>query len=288
MSQILIPTSMPQEPPTPENNPFRYGWRYVKRVLPDGSVDFDRIPLSLEDVLHPEFEDVMPQASPHDWDRVYLTYIFDRQIAHDPSALVLGDVLVFWDVPGLRQHSPDISVFFGVRDPKAPRTAFRILDEGVRPTLFLEVVSPDYRNNDVVIKVEHYHRGRVPFYIIVDRERVEGPIRLIGYRYRPEAFQVMPLDDQGRLWLEPLKLWLGTKGNRVICYDGVSGRELGDYAQVSRELEAAEGNARQEAEARIAAEGHARQESEARIAAERRIRELEEELRRIRESKMIP
>lgn len=273
MSQILTPTSMPPEPP-PENNPFRYGWRYVKRVLPDGNVDFDQIPLTLEDVLHPELEDVMPQTSPHDRDRNYLKDVFQRQVAGDPSALVLSDVLVFWDIPGLRQHSPDVSVFFGVRDPTAPRTSFRIVDERVRPAVFLEVVAPDYRNNDVVIKVAHYFRGRVPFYIIVDRERVEGPIRLLGYRYRPESFQVMPLDNQGRLWLEPLKLWLGNKGNRVICYDGTSGRELGDYAQVSLELEAAEGQSRQEAEARI--------------AAELRVAELEEELRRMRESKSNP
>src|SRR5207248_6078336 len=88
-----------------------------------------------------------------------------------------------------------------------------------------------------VTKVEHYHRAGVPLYVIVDREKEGGPVKLIGYQYAPQQYEKIPLDAQGRLWLEPLRLWLGARENRVVCYDGTTGEELGDYTKVSQEAE---------------------------------------------------
>ena len=34
---------------SPQPEPF-YGWRYVKKVLPDGRVDLEGVPLTLEDL----------------------------------------------------------------------------------------------------------------------------------------------------------------------------------------------------------------------------------------------
>ena len=48
-----VSTSGVHVPSGPEPDPFRYGWRYVKRVGPDGEETLDQIPLSLEDVLFP-------------------------------------------------------------------------------------------------------------------------------------------------------------------------------------------------------------------------------------------
>ena len=259
MSQVTVGT--PPKRQSTDADLFQYGWRYVPRTLPNGKVEYDQVPLTLEDVLHPQYEDVMPQDSAHAQDRSYLFGIGKRQTAGDPTALVLHDVLVFWDVPGLRQHSPDISVIFGVRQPEKLRKSFDVAAEGVRPTMLIEVVSPNYRNNDVVIKVEHYHRARVPLYVVVDREQAEGPVTIKGYRYAPQQYEEIPLDAQGRLWLEPLGVWLGTRGNQVVCYDGVTGKEIGDYAQVSQEAE------------RL---------SQELAAAKARNRELEAELRRLR------
>jgi len=55
MSVIHPPTPSPP-PPTPprDNDPFRYGWRFMHRVGPDGREDLEQVPLTLEDVLHPQ------------------------------------------------------------------------------------------------------------------------------------------------------------------------------------------------------------------------------------------
>src|SRR6516162_1114234 len=166
MSQVTVGTPPPRQ--STDGDPFRYGWRYVPRTLADGRVEYDQVPLTLEDVLHPDYGDVMPGTLAHEQDRFYLFGVGKKQTASDPTALVLHDVLVFWDIPGLRQHSPDISVIFGVRQPEKLRKSFDVAAEGVRPRMLIEVVSPNYRDNDVVTKVEHYHRARVPFYVIVD------------------------------------------------------------------------------------------------------------------------
>jgi hypothetical protein len=136
-------------------------------------------------------------------------------------------------------------------------------------------------------------------------------VRLIGYTLTPEGYRVLAPDDQGRLWLAPVRVWLGVRDGEIICYDE-SGRPLGDHLalvralqeeeQARREAEAravAEEQARREAEARAVAEEQARREAEARTmeaetrataeqraraAAEARVRELEEALRRTQQN----
>ena len=127
---------------------------------------------------------------------------------------------------------------------RSRRSQFDVAKEGVRPTLLVEVVSPNSRTNDVDVKVEEYYRARVPWYIIVDRRWDEGPVSLIGYRYAPEGYQRIPLDKQGRLLFEPVGMIFGAKGNRVVLYDAATSEELLDLE--------AEVNLRKAAEAQAA------------------------------------
>ena len=70
MSTVSRPK--PPKSPPPEPDPFRYGWRYVRVEHPDGTVSFDQIPLTLEDVLHPEVGDFIVQTDGRDSDLNYL------------------------------------------------------------------------------------------------------------------------------------------------------------------------------------------------------------------------
>lgn len=40
--------STPEATVAPPGNPFPYGWRYVERTAPDGSMTFEQVPLTLE------------------------------------------------------------------------------------------------------------------------------------------------------------------------------------------------------------------------------------------------
>ncbi len=71
------------------------------------------------------------------------TYLYDVLRAH-PGAIVISDVRIAWDVPGLRPYGPDIAVIVGVRERQNWR-AFDVAQEGVRPVLIIEVTSPESR-----------------------------------------------------------------------------------------------------------------------------------------------
>lgn len=275
MTTHLTPTSTPPPtaPPAPqpasaEDNPFPYGWRYVRQTLPDGTTDLVQVPLTLEDALHPEEDDVIPEIDPHEQERGDLKRIFSLRLPREKGGLVLSDCLVDWGIPGIRNHSPDVSVFAGLTAPFEPWVGtFRLRPSGGRCVLAIELVSPNRRVNDVVHKFREYHEAGVPLYVIVDQEREAGPRQLRGYRRTPRGYEPIPLEESGRLLLEPLRLYLGLRENRVVCFDADTGEEIGDYAAVTY--------ARQDAERR------AREEAEARALAEQRVRDLEAELRRV-------
>lgn len=240
-------------------NPFRFGWRYVQQIGRDGAKQWVQVPLTLDDVLHPQEGDHIPDNSQQARDCNYLYGVLKWRLASTPHAVVFTDCLINWGVRGLRNHSPDISVFDGVADPHRDWTTFAVAREGARPVLVIEIVSPDAhdrqaRDNDVVTKVREYYRARVPLYAIVDQERVGGPRRILGYRRGTRKYVPMPHDEQGRLLLEPVRLLMGLREERVVCWDADTGEEIQDFAAMAQ--------ARQEAEAALA-------------AALARIRELE-------------
>jgi hypothetical protein len=220
----------------PEPNPFRYGWRYVRVTGADGTQDLDRVPLTLEDVLHPNAGDIILQSDPHDWDRAHLKEVFDTRLMGDSTAVVLSDCQVDFNIPGVKPLCPDDVVFLGVRR-RIAWSSFNVAEEGARPVLVAEVTSPETRSNDLGIKKVYYHRAKVPWYVIADVTREaddERRIELILYRRTGRAYRRVPADDRGRVWLEPVGLWLGVTRDarggfmRLVCYDPETDQEVGD------------------------------------------------------------
>jgi colicin import membrane protein len=285
-----------------KKDPYLYGWREVPHILEDGSEIWERVPLTLEDILHPQVGDYRMHSEEHERFCTYLYNVLSAQIAHDPNAIVLHDVRVAWAHPALRPHGPDISVIFNLRR-RINWATFDEKEEGTKPSLAIEIVSPSTRSTDVVTKVSHYEMAGVPLYIIVDRfQQGEVMIRqLVGYQLTPDGYEDLPPNEAGWLWLEPVKIWLGLSGENIACYDE-DGHLIEDYVsvtaaraeaetrateaetRVTEEAEArrvAETRVTEEAEARRVAETRATEEAQARLTAEERIRQLEAELRRL-------
>ncbi len=239
-------------------DPFRFGWREVQQIGPDGSKEWVRVPLTPEDLLHPKKGDQILENTQQERDRSYLAAVLRYRLSSNPRTLVLSDCLVNWGIPGLANHSPDISVFDNVNDPEHRNWGmFRVAEEGARPVLAIEIVSPDahdrrVRDNDVVMKVREYYRAGVPLYVIVDQEREDGPRQLIGYRRGARKYLRMRPDRQDRLFLEPVRLLLGLKDERTVCWDAETGEEIGDLKAQVQARQAAEA-ALAEAQARLRA-----------------------------------
>ena len=272
----------PAKKPRAGKASFDYGYRDVPKKLPDGRIDWKRVPLTLEDVLHPREGDVHMLGDPHDDDCNYLKDVLKDRFAAARSVVVLSDCGIYWDIPGLRHHSPDLSVIFGVKRRKDWKT-FRVKTEKVWPRLIIEITSPKTRVNDVQTKVEQYAQAKVPYYVIADAREEAGRRRLtmIAYRLSRKSYKPVHLDEHGRAWLEPVGLWLGvrvdpeTGGDRVVLIDPATNEEIGDYTAISRARST-------EARRADAEAGRADAEALARALAEARVRELEAELRRLR------
>jgi Uma2 family endonuclease len=260
-------------------DPYLYGWRYVTRFAPDGEMMFVLQPLTLEDILHPQEDDHRMHAHYHEQICHYLGDVFTSCLGHDPTAKVLADVRIGWDNPTIKSHTPDISVVFGVSHEEN-WTTFYEAEEGVRPTLVVEVTSPSTRLLDLVNKFDEYELVGLKYYIIVDQHQQGGEEqrRVLGYRLNSQGRYVMlEPNEQGWLWLEPIGIWLAWQGETLVCYDKAS-QLIPNYTTL-REVQA-KTEAKAEAKVEVA-EAKAQAEATARAELEARLQQLEAELRRL-------
>jgi len=252
------PTSFTQSE-KPPNDPFYLGRRLVNR-----GTYYEEIPLTLEDVLHPQEEDRVTVNDLHTQLCPYLRNVMQRQVAAIPNAVVVADLRIAWDDPDLKPHGPDIGVIFNVKERKHWST-FDVAQEGTRPVLLIEVTSPATRDLDFGIKVTEYEQAGVEYYVIVDIVPTRGVTtpRLIGYRLTASGYAPLAPDARNALWLEPVRTWIRVIDGEVICEDE-QGQPIPDYLELDSARESA---------------------ATALEQAEARIRELEAELRRRDEQK---
>jgi Uma2 family endonuclease len=256
------PADWEPQPAPADADPFRYGWRpkYVRLV--GSKVEEQRIPLTAADLLDPQLGDeILVQGGPHAKLSHRLAGILDLFYEDDAEVMVTWDMKMLWGIPGLKEPAPDIAVIRGVRDRDAPREVFDVVQEGVRPCLIIEVVSPKYeevRRNDYVEKREIYARAGIPEYLIVEPFRVRGiPIRQwTGYRLGPDGrYGRIEPDGEGRLLSETTGLLFGiAEDSTFLVIDTRTGERLLDLSQLAAAHKAAEERATQEAEARKTAE----------------------------------
>src|SRR5436305_10597117 len=268
--------------PAPEDaDPFRYGWRPRYVHLPGGEVEEQDRPLAAEVLLGPQPGDVVVESGPHGKLSRRLGGVLELFFKGDAEVLVVGNMKMLWGIPGLKEPAPDVAVIRGVRDREDLGEVFDVVQEGVRPCLVIEVVSPKYeeiRRNDYVDKKEIYERASIPEYLIVEPFRnVRGtPIRQwTGYRLGPDGryCEVEP-DGEGRLLSETTGLLFGIdEDGSFLVINARTGERLLDLDRLAAAREAAEERAAREAE-------RAAREAEARKAAEAEIARLRAELER--------
>lgn len=237
------------------------------------------MPLTPELSLEPQIEDQIPQGEAHSRVRNELFVLLRRHLG--PGALVAVDLQHDFGVPGLPRISPDLSVSLGARPGK--RTSFVVREEGVRPDLIIEVLSPDsarIRKVDEENKPEIYERAGISEYLIVDLPRNANRHRFVlkGYRLdRRGRYRPIEPDAQGHLVCAAagLGFTVSPQGDRILVYD----LRTGERILYSEEEEAL----RRIAEARaVVAEEKAAREAEARRAAEEKAARLSEELERLK------
>ncbi|NET62010.1 MAG: hypothetical protein F6K47_39590 [Symploca sp. SIO2E6] len=148
--------------------------------------------------------------------------------ANNPNVGVFRDLLVEWDIPGQKDHCPDTFVAFGISNKDQERSKFIVANEGVRPVLVLEVVSPNYRKEDREIKVIQYARTGVQEYVIVDRRRQKGKLleEVLGYRLIKGIYQPIAPDSQGRIYCQTVGLLMSLQSGCLVIEDANTGKRV--------------------------------------------------------------
>jgi Uma2 family endonuclease len=280
---------------TPSNEPnWDLGWRYETIRTADGKEEVITVPLTPDEALHPEEGYIMPMNTDHARLTQDLNEMLGAHYRNHPELTVFDDLVFKWDHAEIRSFSPDIAIVPHVRNPSATRGEFRVAEEGTRPLLVIEVVSPQSRNGDRVIKVRDYPQVGVQEYIYIDHWERRGQtiweiagFRLAGDRYLP----IIP-DEDGAIYCETINLRIGIEDGRVWIEDGNTGEELLTHQKTQEALQAeaaarqaAEEQAHVEATARQAAEEQAHAEAAARRTLEARLAELEAQIRQLQEPK---
>jgi Uma2 family endonuclease len=261
-----------------KEDPFRYGWREVRRVGPDGQETWEQVPLTEEDILHPLEGDVILQSLAHDRMCHYVQTVLRIRTAALPEVGLMHDCRTDWEEEGIKPHCPDFVVLKGVKewyfDPNSDVQTARLKTLDCRPILVIEITSETTRNNDLVKKVKGYYDAKIPWYVIIDRLAENSEPRLIGYRHTPEGYIREALDELGRLWVEPVGLWLAWEGNQLVALDERGNAYL-DVPELAEQV--------REAEKRAADEERGRLDAERRLAdMQSQLAQMEAELRRLR------
>lgn len=270
-----------------QSDPFALGWRTVSRTSPDGQTYFERIPLTLNDILHPQVGDYRVHNSAHESYCLYFFDAFGGKLYHNPQAVVLHNVRVAWATPEMDPHAPDISVIFQVQQVKNWST-FDEVEEGTKPSLIVEVTSPTTRDVDLKDKLREYALVGVEYYLIVDTKqgkKEQGKRELLGYVLKAGRYEKIAADERGWLWLPPVGLWVGIENNNPYCYDE-QGNRVADYAEITAKVADLAERLEEEVEARQK-ESEAREKAEAKAESETLARQKEAKARQEAEAKAV-
>ncbi|MBV7327295.1 Uma2 family endonuclease [Chloroflexi bacterium TSY] len=231
-----------------EDDPYRYGWREVLQTNEDGQEELVYIPLTLEDILHPEEDDRRLHARDHEEMCAYLNAAINAKYADDPHTFSLPDVRIDWNIPGVKAYTPDVAVVFNVRE-ETNWTTFYVAEEGTKPSMVIEVTSPSTRDVDLITKKERYAQAGLPFYFIIDTIPRKIPVerRLIGYRLDEDQYVEIQPNEKGWLWMEPVGMWLGLDDTVIHCYEA-DGSIWRDYSELNKAFAESEKRAEQEAQ----------------------------------------
>jgi len=217
----------PQERPTEATPPLMQEAIYT---LPEWVV----ADLPTEEELGVE-DDKPVQSTHHRKQSDLLLHLLDRVFADRDEMCIAGDLAVHYQHPQ-PPVVPDAMVVFGV--PKRERTAYLVWKEGKGPDWVLELLSESNPTKDRVKNYAIYEqRLRAPEYVWFNPLQ---PTELRGFRLRGDQYDEIAPDQQGRLWSDVLKLYLGVHEGWLRLYDQEGNLILTGNEEATRERAARE------------------------------------------------
>jgi Uma2 family endonuclease len=240
------------------------------------SISIRPLPGTSRDPRYPDSDgEPMAETEFHLVAIIYLYEALKRWYRLQDDVYVAGNMLLYYEEGNPRAfRGPDVMVSKGVQS-KHPRRSFRTWEEGVAPTVIIEVTSKKTCGEDEVEKPPIYAGIGVKELYLFDPEGEYLRPRLKGFQLREGQYVPMSLDAEGQLFSPELGLRLAIDEHLLRLIDPATGAPLPTDEEQAEELFLAERRA----------EDAAREANEARREAEIERRwsaKLEAELARLR------
>ncbi len=236
-------------------------------LQPDGDVVVEKLPLTLDVLLHPKIGDQVTQSRPHHKKLNPLADTLERFLERQANIGVFSDLMILWEQMGERDVAPDVYVVKGVRDRDVVDGSFDPVAEGTGPCLVIEVVSTSSQamaRKDEEKNPELFARMGVEDLVLLypplpvppeegEREETEQPLRLdvrrlgVSGRYRAN---LPSLEGWILLRSVGLRIKMAENGLRLLIEDVKTGERLLTSVEEEEARRAAEKRAQEEAAAR--------------------------------------
>jgi Uma2 family endonuclease len=215
-------------------------------------------------IVYPEQDGKVSESTKHYMQGAYLFDSLHAFFADRSDVFVGGNLFVYYHEGEPKEcFSPGVLVALGVRPrPVEERGSYRLWEEGVPPTVIIELTSLSTRRDDTVRKVRLYASLGVREYYLFDPLGEFLTPRLQGYHLNGQGqYDRLPGEE-----LDSVAL-----GLRLLVHDGWLRLYNPAAGRLLATLEEAEA-------AQIAAEAGREQERTARLAAEAEVAHLRAEL----------
>jgi Uma2 family endonuclease len=157
-------------------------------------------------ILESEFN-MMGEATIHFESRASATEVLRRYFkAKGQKIFIASDLHTLY--PGERAFYPDLLVVFDADDYH--RSSWNVLREGKGLDFVLEILSKEYKRNDLVEKLNLYARIGIPEYFIFDPDY----LKLYGYKLAQNIYETIS-NDKGKFFSEILGLCIQIDENKL-------------------------------------------------------------------------
>ena len=193
------------------------------------------IPLR-QDIHYPESDGKpMGETEIHIREIIYLFEALDEHLRGVPEVYVGADMLLYYveGNPG-KFVVPDVFVTRGV--PRGERRTYKLWEEGLPPSLIVEVTSDSTRNEDIFRKKALYEQLGVEEYILYDplQDYLRPPLQ--GFRLVEGHYQPIPTGADGAILSQTTGVTLRIEERGIRALHTATGEPILSNEEVRAEL----------------------------------------------------
>lgn len=211
---------------------YRFGRRQILSQDHTGQPRYRVEPLSPADALNPQPGDEFNVGAQHTADVARLVTCLRTHSRYNPAIAVVAGAILLWPDPDLDRPAPDIVLLNNLPDATRRHPTVDLAAEGASVRAVIEVVAPDFVQQDLIDKPRLYAAAGVPELWIIDSglrpDQHEVRYSVTGYSLEGGTYRPLHADAQARVHSPSGRFWLAVNAaaTEVILGDSRTGQPI--------------------------------------------------------------